>query len=406
MNVFASESEMQAWISEELDFVDGLGELIHDADWLDSVVPVHIGESSVLKSFRTSYEALHITEILFKNENISLSEPDILKPDFVLYAPETQSVVIVELKNLKSPSRQAGTELSAYSAEIRSYVPFLPDGDIVHVLISQEWPVLLKHYARHEMFWQRRNLLCLRPVRLPNGKPALEILSLQELAEDYSAFQIGPAHLGGYNISLYDDELYSPQADRARLDTALEMFKVALQAMAVAGNGLKSHGFAFLWKDQWSKSLAPYSIVITILAPFKSIERFVRIGEVPTAVEKFIKVISCHDPEGHGNTLEEITDACTDIVGLVCTPRVELFETWGSISEVLGNRMDNIAFAGWGLFGQAALDEVKSRHRIGDLNCSLSSPSVGEAVLSKIIDVKYEAIDLSYYFSDPIEEAE
>lgn len=406
MGVFATESKMQEWLSRELENVDGLGELIQDAGWLASTTPANIGEASVLTSFRTSLAALHITEKLFENENISLGAPDVLKPDFVLYAPETQSIVLVELKNLASPSRQAGTELGAYSAEIRTILPFLPDGDVVHVLISQDWPVLLKHYARHDIFWQGRNLLCLRPILRTNGNPSLEVLPLNELAEDISSFRVGRNHLGGYNICLYDDRLYSTGADRERLTAAVEVFKVATQAMAVTGDRLKSHGFAFLWKDRWQQSLAPYSIVVATFAPFQSIERFVRTGEVPKVVERFIKVIAEFAPEGHGNTLSTITDTCREIVGQVCSPRVEAFATWGPLIEMLNGRTEYIAFSGWGVFGQAALDEVKARHRAGDLRCSLNSPEVGEAVLAKIIDDTYEVLDLSYYFYDPNDEIE
>lgn len=401
MGVFATESKMQEWLSNELEKVDGLGELIQGADWIASATPADIGEASVLASFRTSLAALHITETLFENENISLGTPDVLKPDFVLYAPETQSVVLVELKNLASPSRQAGTELGAYSAEIRTIVPFLPDGDIVHVIISQEWPVLLKHYARHEIFWQGRNLLCLRPTQQTDGSPSLEILPIHELAEDISSFQVGKGHLGGYNICLYDDQLYSSTADREKLTAAVEVFKVATQAMAVTGNRLKSHGFAFLWKDRWQQSLAPYSIVVANFAPFQSIERFVKAGDVPKVVERFIKVITEFSPEGHSNTLSEITDTCREIVSQFCSPRIEGFATWGPLSEMLNGRTEYIAFSGWGLFGRAALDEVKTRHRAGDIRCSLSSPEVGKAVLEKLIDDKYEVLDLSYYFYDP-----
>ncbi len=406
MGVFVTESKMQEWLSNKLEIVEGIGELIKDADWLAGTTPANIGEASVLTSFRTSLASLHITETLFENENISLTAPDVLKPDFVLYAPETQSVIIVELKNLTSPSRQAGTELGAYSAEIRTIVPFLPDGDIVHLLISQEWPVLLKHYVRHEIFWQGRNLLCLRPTLQSDGSPSLEVLPLHELAEDISSFQVGKGHLGGYNISLYDDQLYSPTADREKLTAAIEIFKVATQAMAVTGNRLKSHGFAFLWKDKWQQSLAPYSIVVANFAPFQSIERFVKAGDVPKVVERFIKVIAEFSPEGHSNTLSEITDTCREIVGQFCSPRIEGFATWGPLSEMLNGRTDYIEFSGWGLFGQAALDEVKTRHSAGDLRCSLSSPDVGKAVLAKVIDDTYEVLDLSYYFYDPNEEVE
>lgn len=400
MGIFTSESEMQVWLSNELEKVHGFGELIQNADGLASAQPANIGEVSVLESFRTCIAALNITDTLFENENISISSQDVLKPDFVLYAPETQSIVIVELKNLKSPSRQAGTELGAYSAKIRSIVPFMPDGDIVHVLISQEWPALLKHYARHEIFWQGRNLLCLRPTLRADGDPSLEVLGIQEIAENISSFQVGKDHLGGYNISLYDDQLYLPTADREKLTAAVEVFKVATQAMAVTGNRLKSHGFAFLWKDKWQQSLAPYSIVVANFAPFQSIERFLKSGDISKVVERFIKVIADFSPEGHGNTLSEITDTCHEIVSKFCSPKEEGFATWGALREMLNERTEYIAFSGWGLFGQAALDEVMARHSAGDLSCSLSSPEVGKAVLEKIIDDKYVVLDLSNYFYD------
>ena len=66
--------------------------------------------------------------------------------------------------------------------------------------------------------------------------------------------------------------------------------------------------------------------------------------------------------------------------------------------------MEHIAFVGWGLFGEAAVEEVKARHRIGDLACTLASPDVGLAVLKKLIDPSYQVINLSYYFYDPEED--
>lgn len=111
-------------------------------------------------------------------------------------------------------------------------------------------------------------------------------------------------------------------------------------------------------------------------------------------------------PEGHSNTLSEITDTCREIVSQFCRPRMEGFATWGPLSEMLNGRTEYVAFSGWGLFGQAALDEVKRRHSAGDLRCSLSSPEVGKAVLGKIIDDTYDVIDLSYYFYDPNAEVE
>ena len=401
MSLFASEADMQAWLSGELSKACGLSDLIVGTDELDGASGTNLAEARVLAAFRKCVKSLYVTETIFENENISLSESDILKPDFVLYAAEAESIVIVELKNLVSPSRQAGTELGAYTAEVRTCIPFLADGDVIHVLISQEWPALLKHYARHEIFWQGRKLLCLRPIRKQDGTLALEILPLSEIAENYSSFQIGEGHLGGYNICLYDDHLYRPDADRERLTIALDVFNVALQAMAVTGNRLNSHGFAFLWKDRWKESLAPYSIVVANFAPFKSLERFVKDGNVSEVIDRFIRVVTNFSPDGHGNSLSEVTDACEEIVKDFCSPQVEGFTTWDVLRKTLAPRMNRLAFVGWGLFGEAAVEEVKTRHRAGELTCSLSSPEVGLSVLAKLIDPDYEVLDLSYYHYNP-----
>jgi hypothetical protein len=62
--------------------------------------------------------------------------------------------------------------------------------------------------------------------------------------------------------------------------------------------------------------------------------------------------------------------------------------------------MEHLAFVGWGMFGEAAVEEVKTRHQAGDLACSLENPSVGLALLAKQIDEKYDVLDLPYYFYD------
>jgi hypothetical protein len=56
--------------------------------------------------------------------------------------------------------------------------------------------------------------------------------------------------------------------------------RAALSVMATEGNRQKGHGFAFLWKDHWELSLAPYSISIFNMAPFQSLERFLHEIEV------------------------------------------------------------------------------------------------------------------------------
>lgn len=363
MALFASEADMQSWLSSELSVAEGLADLIVNLDAFNALAPTDFAEKRLLQSIKTCIASLYINNVFSEDENISVSDSESLKPDFVLYAPETESVVIVELKNLGGPTRQAGTELSAYTCEIRSAIPFIADGDIVNVIVSTEWPTLLKHYARQEIFWQHRNLICLRPIP-HDGAVKLEILGLTDLAEGGTALKISDRHLGGYQICLYDDQLYSPTPDRARLDKNEEQFRTSLQAMATMGNRLNSHGFAILWKDRWQGSLAPYSITVMNFAPFQSVERFLHIegAEVPDIIKRFIELVKENDPEGHGNALSALTDAATAFLKNVCSPEVEGFSHWGAHQKIMEGRAKNLAFVGWGLFGEAVFSRLQKEY--------------------------------------------
>lgn len=233
---------------------------------------------------------------------------------------------------------------------------------------------------------------------MEGGGIGLRILSTSELAEDVSLFKIGEQYLGGYQICLYDDELYSKSRDRTRLDKYVEQFKTALNSMSITGNRLNSHGFAFLWKDGWTGSLAPYSITVLNFAPFQSIERFLHLDEdeLPDMVYKFIRLVREDSPEGHGNSLSEITDACTDLLENVCTPRVEAFANWGALRDIMKGRATHIAFSGWGLFGEALLEKLKAAYRAGNISYPSNSPDLGFAVIAEIVDDSYPFIDLSY----------
>jgi len=397
MAVFEREAAMQAWLSSELAKASGLSDLIINIDDFEDVTPKNFAEQRLLASIRTCIESLGITEVFSENENISISDSEILKPDFVLYAPETESIVIVELKNFSGASREAGTELSAYAGEIRTSIPFIADGDIVYVIVSAEWPTLLKHYVRQEIFWQHRNLICLRPIA-EGESVKLEILGLDELSEGDPTFKISVQHLGGYQICLYDDELYGKGADRARLDQYETQFRTALQAMATTGNRLNSHGFAVLWKDHAEFSLAPYSITVMNLAPFQSVERFLHIEneEIPVIIKRFMSLVKEYGPEGHGNALELVTRAAESFLKKVCSPQVEGFTHWGEHQHIMSGRAENLAFVGWGLFGEALFARLQEEYEAGNTACSATAPHLGLSVVSEIVDNTYEFVDLTY----------
>ena len=393
-NVFSSENEMQNWLSNELKNNKSLISLINNYEEFQSLNITGIIENKIYKIFEHCLKSLHITEIISENQNISLKKGDILKPDFLLYAPETESIVIVELKNLTSPSRQAGTEVSAYASEIKSYIPFISEGDLINVIISPVWTTLLKHYVLHELFWLQRNIICLEPF-IKDGLTLLKIININNLIDNEISFKLSEKHLGGYQLCLYD---YS----KSDFEIHLNQMKSALSAMAAKGNSQKNHGFAFLWKDHWELSIAPYSITILNFAPFNSLERlFQEENFHPNEMtEKFIKIISDFCPEGHGQSLEQITEVGSLFLEDFSSPRAEGFTTWKFLKSTMLERATIKSFRAWGIFEELLSEKILNEYKRGNKNINYDCPIIGLELINEIVDENYDFIDLSYYFYD------
>ncbi len=402
LKLFDKESDFQKWIIDSLDEDNcaGLADLISNPDYLRDYTPVGLEETKILDSFKSCLSALYINEVISKDENISLTKPDSLRPDILMYAAETQGMVFVELKNIPGPTRSAGTELSAYAAELRSYIPFLSDGDLFNVIISPCWPTLLRHYVFHEIFWQQKNIICLQPVKNDTGIK-LEIKSIKELLEVDTVTKVSAQHITGYQLCLYDYELYTDNPDKKRLDKHIPQMKAALSVMATEGNRQNSHGFAFLWKDNLEGSLAPYSISVFNFAPFQSIERFLHNvenmdAELTEMQKRFIKIVQEQEPTGHGVSLSNITKVGSKFLEGVCEPMMEGFTTWDVLSDIMISRADLIAFQGWGMFGDVFNDRLISEYSAGNIDVSVTCPDIGLNVIEELIDPKYEFIDLSH----------
>lgn len=408
--LFENEAEMQAWLKNELDtHHDGLSELIINCDELESFNPSNLEENKIYISFKNCLEALHFNTIFSDNENIALSENEILKPDFVLYAPESQGIVIVELKNSANAARQAGTEISAYSAELKNHLLFLSDGDVFNVIISPEWKTLLKHHVLHEIFWKNRNILCLKPVEQGNGNIRLEILSIQELLNIPLKYKIPKEYLCGYQICLYNYELYKQKDEaerKAYFDERINQMKAALSIMAIEGERQGSHGFAFLWKDNklvpYGTSLCPYNITIINIAPFESIERFFQtitdISELSDIQRRWIDLFIEQAPTGHGHTFNSIANSGKQFLSSFCHPVPEGYMNWETHKTIMfeDERADLVAFSGWGIFQSIFNDKLLNEYQNGNLGTPIDCPYLGLETIEAIVDEGYQYIDVSW----------
>jgi hypothetical protein len=386
MSIFSSERQMQTWLSNVLRKPGGLSELIKNAEDINDLTASGFAEAKILHSVKTALPSLNQTVKIAEDENISDTDGKKLMPDFVLFSPETQCVIVVELKNLIPPSRQAGTELAAYSSAIRGHIPLLAEGDVVHVLISSQWPTLLLHYARDQILWQGRNLICLRPTSSQNDEIFLEIVSPSEIAGQESENRISPDQLGGYQICLYSQQ-------RQNLDH-VGQFKAALQVMANEGNRLRSHGFAYLWRDHADFTLAPYSITCMNVAPLRTVGEIV--GQEKIVASRFadslLDIQREFTPMGHGQTLLTISQSGSRMVENVCSPQFEGFALWSDHRIMMQHRAEKISFVSWGIFGEAFFSELQRQYRSGKTAIDFMCPTIGDVVIEQMIETRPSVI--------------
>ncbi|MES0490705.1 MAG: hypothetical protein ABUK01_11965 [Leptospirales bacterium] len=398
MKNFEYESNMQEWLSKEFHDNNCLGDLIINHEYLTQYTTDSNQKKRILESYKNSIKSLYINEVISENKNISLNSREILKPDFLLYALETESIVIVELKNIENSTREAGTEIGAYSSEIKSYIPFISDGDIVNVIISEYWPTLLRHYIFHEIFWLRKNIICLQPTT-EEPEQMLKMVDIDIIATDDLLLKISDQHLGGYCICLYDMDLYKNPANKTKFDPYIRQMQAATLSMSKIGNLHNNHGFAFLWKDHSKNSLAPYIITVVNFAPFRTLERFLHTKDYsPNELsEKLIELVQEYNPTGHGQSLENISAHGEKFLKHFCTPRCEEFHLWSELKKIMNNRAEYISFYGWGLFDELYTKKLAEVMQNGNTTISFSDPDLGWEIINELIDDKYYYFDLMYY---------
>lgn len=407
MALFDLEEDMQRWLRTQFETIEGLAELIINAETFHASAPMNPEQQRVHDSFAYAYEALHLTQVVSENQNIACSPGAILRPDFLLYSAEQESLVIVELKNQASATRQAGTEVSAYAAAVRGHLPFISDGDIICVIISPVWPPLLRHYIAHEILWIGRKIICLQPVNSASGR-GLEIVQTELFSNVATVHQISDREIGGYQLCLYDDELYGDSPNRERLTPHVDRMRTALQAMAAKGNALRGHGFAFLWKDRWEQSLAPYSITLVNSAPFQGVTRFLVNGQdlaKPNRIQsELLKILREFNPEGHGQTLSTLTSVARASLKSICSPQMEGFCDWQTLRGIMIPRAELISFAGWGSFGEQFFAQLQDEYELGHTDVRSDDPILGLKLVDTVVIAGLPYISPDLFFDDDLEE--
>lgn len=389
MAIFENESAMQKWLKEKLEQGEQLGDLVQVSN------DVHNGQfnsedqKAIQASFQYILEFIYCTELMSADKNISATKTEILKPDFVLYASEAQGIIVVELKNFSAATRETGTEIGAYSGEIRSQLPFIADADLMGVIISPEWPTLLRHYVVQEIFWRRRKLLCLQPVEV-DGETRLETVDIKYLSGGDIALKTAAHYLGGYHICLYDEELQAGSNDRERLTSYEEQMRTALRVLTTEGEAQGLTGFAFLWKDKWEQSLAPFMITLVNFAPFQQLDQVLQREngwETATNFQRtMMKINAEFDPQGHTGALMAKTRAIDSILESFCRPIPESFQSWVNLRREMWPRVERmVAFETWGAFTPRYLEMLRGAYKVGN-SFEYSHGELGWDFVESIVD--------------------
>jgi len=158
--------------------------------------------------------------------------------------------------------------------------------------------------------------------------------------------------------------------------------------MAAKGNALRTHGFAFLWRNIYEVGEAPYTITLVNYSSFQALPyALIDPDYVPNKTAlRFLQVISDHDPEGHGQMLNTICEAGELFLKGFCSPRPENFTDWLNLKAAVFQETDALSFAGWGIFEELFYEHLAKAYLSDDYDYRHDNPLLAISVLNQIID--------------------
>lgn len=382
--LFNSEDEMQKWFENALEHHGGLTGIV-DTPTETRENPNDIIEQKFRKSLDSCMKSFDDIQKISARENIAFERDSVLEPDALFYCPHTERIVIVELKNSAETSRETGTELSAYTAEIRNHLPFIAEGDIVNIIISTEWPDLLKRHVLQDIFWRDRKLICLEPYKA--GKEIrLRTKQYRDLKVSVDLSLFGH-NISGFQLCLYDNSVYGKDVNHNHngLLHNLNQIKSAMVAVSAKGNTLGSHGFAFLWRDV-ANALCPYSIVICNVNPYSLLDRSLPDSNLSEIQNRLVNLVQQQEPTGHGESFMEISREATSFVEFFCNPCIEGFHNWQELENMMMGRAEYVSFVSWGVIEDLFFDYLREKNQSGDV-VDTDSPVFGAEFIGDLIKV-------------------
>jgi len=164
--------------------------------------------------------------------------------------------------------------------------------------------------------------------------------------------------------------------------------RTALNAMSAKGNSLRTHGFAFLWRNIYEVGLAPYTITMVNYSSFQALPyAFLDPDYLPNdTAMRFLQLIRDHAPEGHGQMLDKICEAGERFLNSFCEPRPEYFTDWMNLKPQIFQETDALAFVGWGIFEELFYERLAKEYEMADFDYRHDNPLLAISMLNEIID--------------------
>ena len=264
----AGEAEIQDFVEKLI----GRGQLyakIEGKDQIDRASAAH-HSGTFIPNFNLDYllriqsicsasavlKALQDVEIVSTaKRNVSTDRKERLFPDLILVSKTTGHIIVVEIKRDKLTSREAMTELLAYEQEIRNQMPYLSSGQIMYVLVSDMYPVLLSHAAGQVILWQQKNVLSLH---LEGKAKAFSMKVTVPLGWSSTRLNHVPEHC----FQVAELTVRSRSADDARALDALVLD--ITYVIARDGDRSGGHGFVLASHDHTASEADQHDVVYTI----------------------------------------------------------------------------------------------------------------------------------------------
>ena len=209
-----------------------------------------------IRSASAVLEALQDVEIVSTaKKNVSADRKESLFPDLILVSKTTGHIIVVEIKRDRITSREAMTELLAYEQEIRNQMPYLSSAQIMFVLVSDTYPVLLSHAAGQAILWQQKNVLAL-DIEQKDGSFSLKVT----VPIGWSSTRLNHVPEHCIQVAELSVRSYSANDDEALGALVLDMTYV----IARAGDQLGSHGFVLACHDHAATETGRNDTVYTV----------------------------------------------------------------------------------------------------------------------------------------------